>query len=269
MIYNKKEIIVKLETLAIKLDRRPVKRDNSHLNFLSKKYFGSWNNMMNYAGYKCKTFQKPLIPAKMTDDLYYFLGLISTDGHIQIIKERSVYRVMLYTSENEEKEIILKLIDKLFSYKAGVRERNTGFSKRLNYEIYVSSKKIAEYLNGLGIPYGHKSYNLKLPKLISHCDSESFGHYLRGVFDGDGSIINDGHNHIFKITSGSVSFLEELKNIMILNGINGLKVSLQNKNVWELRTNSKNEISKIYSLIYKEALFFYPRKRNKWEKQHV
>src|SRR3989344_7071373 len=147
MKWNKKEGINRLDLLKKELGRRPVKRDSPALYSLSRRYFGSWNNMMIKAGYKCKKFQKPIIHNKITGDMYYFLGLLSTDGHIQALKKMHKYRVMLYTSEKEEVKIILKLIKRLFHYDASIRARKTGFSSRPNYEIYISSKKIACYLN--------------------------------------------------------------------------------------------------------------------------
>jgi len=269
MKYTKKEVIQKLKDLETKLGRRPFKTDNSTLYGISRKYFGSWNKMMLEAGYVCKPFQVPNIPQKFTEEVYYFLGLLSTDGHIQAVPDRWVYRVMIYTSEKEEVEIILKLIYSLFEYNATVKERKTGFSKRQNYEIYISSKPVAEFLHHLGIPYGSKSYNLVVPSVILKNKEDIFWHYLRGVFDGDGSIIFSKHNHIFKITSGSLKFLEGLQQIMINKGFSKTKVSKQTGSTWELRINNLEDIKKIYQLIYKNATYFYPRKKLKWEKQYI
>ncbi len=269
MKYNKHKIIIILKNFENKLCRRPVKRDSSNLFFLSKKYFGSWNKMMIAAGYTCKMIQKPHIPNRLTPNLYYLLGLLSTDGHIQAISKRWSYRVMFYTSEKEEKDLILSLTYRLFKYKASVRTRKTGFSKRPNYEIYLSSKKIADYLHSLGIPFGAKSYNLEVPRIISTKTGNNFWHYLRGVFDGDGSIIFSGSNNVFKISSGSVKFLRGLKKIMHYNRFRKVIVSRQQENVWELRINTKSEINRLHLLIYKNAFFFYPRKKIKWEKQYI
>lgn len=266
---EKREVLLKLKSLEKELGRKPVKRDNSYLYYLSRKHFGSWNKMIHKAGYECKDFQKPIIPDKLTNELFYLLGLVTTDGHIQALEKANKYRVMIYTSEKEEVEIILKLIYDIFKYRASVRGRKTGFSKRINYETYISSKKIALFFNSLGIPFGAKSYNIQVPNLIYQSGEDNFWNYLRGIFDGDGSIIFQGYNSVFKIASGSEKFLNQLKDILNTKGFRNFKVSKQDTNVWALRTNMKEDIKGIHKLIYKEALFYYPRKKLKWDNQYV
>lgn len=266
---EKRDILTKLKLLEKYLGKRPVKRDDSNLYFLSRKYFGSWNNMMLEAEYDCKTFQKSDIPIVFNEELYYLMGIISTDGHIQALITRNSYRVMIYTSEKEEVKLLLNLVLNIFNYKASIRPRKTGFSNRVNYEIYISSKKIALFLNSLGIPFGAKSYNITVPKIIYECKEDYFWHYFRGIFDGDGSIIFQGYNGILKIASGSEKFLSQLKYILSSKGFKTFKVSKQDKNVWALRTNTKTEIKLIHELIYNNAQFYYPRKKLKWDKHYV
>lgn len=87
MNWNKEKIISAVHDLGKRLKRRPVKRDNSNLYFLSRKYFGSWNKMMEGAGYNTEKLQKPRIPNLNSDLLYYFLGLVCTDGHVVFNKQ--------------------------------------------------------------------------------------------------------------------------------------------------------------------------------------
>ena len=265
---KREDVLTKLKLLQEKLARRPVKRDSPYLYLLSRKYYGSWNKLMIEAGYQCKEIQNPSIPPNLDNKLSYLLGLLSTDGHIQAIKDKGFYRTMIYTSEREEVEIISRLINEIFKYHVSVRGRKTGFSKRLNYEINIYSKKVALFLNSLGIPFGAKSYTIKVPEILIDKNENLFWHYLRGVFDGDGSIIFSESNTSFKISSGSVNFLNGLKEITNSQGFN-LRVSKQDQNVWILRTNIKKDIARLYSLIYKDALFFYPRKKEKWSKHHI
>jgi DNA-binding transcriptional regulator WhiA len=221
--------------------------------------------MMKKLGYNYRIFQKLIIPSSLPVSFYYFLGLLCTDGHIQFVKKGGKYRVMLYTSELKEKEIILRLIKSLFNYNASVRARETGFSDRLNYEIYISSKSLCEFFHNLGIPYGAKSYNIRVPKLFSNRNERIFWNYLRGVFDGDGSIIFSGSVCTFKISSGSQEFIKDIQKIMSKYNFLNTHVSRQKQNVWELKINARRDISRLYRLIYRDARFFYPRKKSKWE----
>ncbi|MEK6811328.1 MAG: LAGLIDADG family homing endonuclease [Nanoarchaeota archaeon] len=268
MDLNQERVIQKLKDIERDLGRRPVKRDNATLYALSRKHFGTWNKMLETVGYKCKSFQKPITPESMTKELSYFLGLVSTDGHLQVTKEKGQYRLMVYTSEKEEVDLILKLISLLFGYKASIRLRKTGFSLRPNYEIYVSSKNITLFINSLGIPSGAKSNNIKVPKIFLQEDKYIWD-YIRGTFDGDGSIIFSGNNYTFKISSGSLDFLTGLNKIFVEKGFNKFKIWKDKGNVWNLRNNTKTEILQLYNYIYKNASFFYPRKKLKWDSQYI
>ncbi|MEK6909381.1 MAG: LAGLIDADG family homing endonuclease [Nanoarchaeota archaeon] len=269
MNIHQEKIIENLKNLEKELGRRPVKRDNATLYFLSRKHFGTWNKMMSTAGYKCKSIQKPTTPKEITRELSYFLGLVSTDGHMQVKKEKGQYRLMVYTSEKEEVDLILKLILLLFNYKASIRLRKTGFkNSRPNYEIYMSSKDVTTFMKSLEIPSGAKSENIRLPTIFFRKEAYIWD-YLRGVFDGDGSIIFSGHNHIFKISSGSIGFLKDLHKILIENGFNNFKIWKDKGNVWNLRNNTKRDIVDLHNQIYKNASFFYPRKKLKWDSQYI
>ncbi len=266
---QKEDVLVKLKELEIRLGRRPVKRDNSHLYQLSRKYFGTWNNMMVEYGYNCKGFQKPSIPKKINSNLSYFLGLVSTDGHIQVTNNIGKYKIMVHTSEIEEVDLIKRLVNSLFNYNASIYPRKTGFkNSRINYEVYIYSKDVAYFLNSLGIPFGAKSANIRVPQIFI-TGREFIWDYIRGVFDGDGSIIFSGYNSIFKISSGSLNFLQDLLKIFQSNAFNHFKIYKNGENVWDLRNNTKTEILKIHNLIYDGSSFFYPRKKLKWAGHYV
>lgn len=263
---NKKEILERLIELEVKLKRRPTKRDNSTLYFLSRKYFGSWNNLMKKAGYKVKHRQKAQLP-KINSKLYYFLGLLSTDGHIQSIPKGD--KVMIFTSYKEEREMILSLMKNLFNYSSSFRIRNYGFSTRENYEIYIYSKKLSKFLQNIGIPSGKKTFSIKVPSLIMKDKSQEIWHFIRGVFDGDGSISKTSNQPLFKINMGSTDFIRDLQKIFISRGFNSIKLRQERETLWDLRLNKKEDIKKLYSLIYKNSKnYFYPRKKYKW-KQYI
>ncbi|MBU2522761.1 MAG: hypothetical protein KKE23_00525 [Nanoarchaeota archaeon] len=140
--WNKYSIIKELKRLEIILKRRPSKRDNSNLYALTRQYFGSWNNAMQEAGFEIKSLQTPITPKRLNKDLSYLIGLIITDGHIVYDKIPGLYKVLIYSSYEEERDILSSIIQKLFKYSPGISIRNNiGFSKKPNYEIRISSKK--------------------------------------------------------------------------------------------------------------------------------
>lgn len=263
MKWNKEKIIFELKELEKKLGRIPKKRDNSYLYFLSRQYFSSWNRMMKYAGYSVKTTQKPIIPKIYSTSLYYFLGILITDGHIAI-KPNRIYQIKLYTSFSDEKEILIKLIKFLFKYNPSLRSRKTEFSENLNYEIYLSSKELCYFLTEkLGIPQGNKSSNVVVPKFIINSNDLKKGSFLRGVIDGDGSILK---GNVIKISSGSREFLTDIKNILFGLRVKSGKICCEKNNVYNLWICGSENVIKLKKLIYKDKSdFYYPRKKLSWE----
>ena len=266
MRWDKKKILDEINFLEKKIGRMPVKRDNSNLYFLSRKYFGSWNNMMKEAGYNVKYKQKPKVPSLNSNELYYFLGLLCTDGHIQFDKKNKSYRVIIYTSNKNERVMIIKLIKELFDYNASIRLKNYGFSNRKSYEIYISSKKVCEFLNELGVPYGAKSFTIKIPMMIVNTKNNMVWHFIRGAFDGDGSIIDTEYQKFFKICSASKKFIDVFNKLLIEQGVNSACIRQERENLWVLRINRKNDVKRLYPLIYNNSKnYFYPRKKRKWK----
>jgi hypothetical protein len=58
-----------------------------------------------------------------------------------------------------------------------------------------------------------KSLTVKMPKI----DDKYFYHFLRGVIEGDGSIIYHKNRLIVTINSGSLEFLQAINNIVGIN----------------------------------------------------
>jgi len=268
MKWNKEKIIKEIRFLENKLQRRPLKKDNSNLYCLSRKYFGTWNKMMAKAGYDVKFRQDVKIP-KFSNKLSYFFGLLCTDGHIQFLPKKGKYKLIIFTSNQDEKIMIIKLIKDLFNYDASIRSKTYGFSKRPNYEIYISSKKLCQFCNSFGIPYGKKSDIIRIPKKVMGGKRNFVSHFIRGVFDGDGSIIRVGNQNLFKINMGSKNFIHDLNALLIKLDINSARIRQERINLWDLRINKKEDIKKLYFLLYQNNFgCFYPRKRNKW-KQYI
>jgi len=256
--WNASKVIQEIKLLEQSLGRRPVKRDNNSLYNASREFFGTWNSAMKYAGFKVKTNQVPIMPEKLDDNLAYFLGLLITDGHIVISKKYKKYNILLFTSYEEEKEMILTLIRKLFNYNSYVRNRRLGWNKRINHEIHISAKDLVYLFNlKYEIRSGNKSLTIRVPDLIFNSSNEIIANFLRGVIDGDGSIKRD----CITISSGSEKFLIDLK--VLLDKLN-LKSGVISKdrtcyalNIGRVAGN----LLKAYKIFYAKAEFYYPRKK--------
>ncbi|MBW2992111.1 hypothetical protein KY345_02735 [Candidatus Woesearchaeota archaeon] len=255
---SKKELIKKAIKLGNKLDRKPKKRDSSNLNYYARKLFGSWNNLMLAAGYNVRCHQNIRYP-KLNKKFAYFLGLLVTDGHIQYDESNKKYKVAIYTSYIQEKDLIIKLIKDLFNYNAGISSRIYGFNKKPNYEIRISSKKLANILiNRFNIPAGNKSLSIVFPKIIKNGGKEIKKSFLRGIIDGDGSI----SNKTIKIASGSIRFLEDVKDSLSQLNISCGRIIKDNKltSTFSIRINRYNDLLKVKEIYVCDVC--YKRKKD-------
>lgn len=190
------------------------------------------------------------------------MGLLFTDGHIS--KDRlKRHKIFLFTSYHDEKEIILRLIKKLFNYKASVRTKKYAFNKLPNYEIYISSKPLAKYfINKFEIPAGAKSHIIRTPKFLSN--KKDISSFIRGVIDGDGTI--SSKSKCVRISSGSEKFLKDIKKLLLDIGISsGSILKDKGRNTWVLYISGLDNLRRLRSKIYYNSKFFYPRKKTTWK----
>lgn len=257
-ISTKEEVIQEIKKLHRKLGRRPKRDDNLQLNSAARKFFGIWTNALETADYEVKRNQKPKIPDKLTSELCYFIGLLITDGHLVEDIKRGHYVLLLFTSYEEERDLILKLIKKLFDYNAYVRTRRVGFNKRDNYEIHINSKELLYYFKEvIGLPTGPKSNIVRIPKTFFNLDRELTVNFIRGILDGDGNI---SLKKPINISSGSYGFLEDLQRIFLRLGLKSSKI-YKDRTAYILRLYLRQNL-KAYNLFYDNTIFCYPRKKD-------
>lgn len=213
---------------------------------------------MEVAGYKVDRNQTVRLP-RLSSDLFYLIGLLVTDGHIQY-KRGEVYKVMFFTSYPEERKIIASLIERLFHYKPLIREKKYGWNKLTNFEIQISSKILAEFMmQRFDIPYGNKSKSVRVPKIVFKMSSGYIKNFVRGVIDGDGSVGGEKYRAV-TITSGSILFLKDILKLCKTLDIEFGSIKKSSKNVWSVGIFSKDKIKKLYNSIY-NSNYYYRRKK--------
>lgn len=256
---NKDDVIRKVRVLEKELGRRPTRYDSSRLYSQSRKFFGTWNKMMEEAGYIVKFRQAVNIPDDITPDFAYFIGLVITDGHIQDkeLKSGHAYKTMLFTSFVEEKDMLLVLIKSLFGYIAFTREKFYGFNKKINYEFHINPKNLVKYLQSLGIPAGSKSFIARVPKEIMNANNVIKSSFLRGVIDGDGTIKEESRQ--INVCSWSFGFLEDIEQLYDSFDIKPGRIC-SDSGGYILRVSNHDGIRKIFKNCYYGTKFYYPRK---------
>ncbi|KJK53175.1 MULTISPECIES: LAGLIDADG family homing endonuclease [unclassified Streptomyces] len=131
--------------------------------------------------------QDPSAPTRfmdLQDPRYaYMFGFLQADGHLA----QGSGRKGKLTAEVNTRDIeILREFQRITPYYSSISERTraTNFSESHTSATWsLFSLEARSTLNGLGLPYGRKSLNIRPPRVeFSRRD------YLRGVIDADGSV---------------------------------------------------------------------------------
>lgn len=194
-----------------------------------------------------------------TEDKAYFLGLFYADGYVASNKAHSPYSGICLSGD-DELEILSKF--KLFCKFTGpiLLKKKLKNKYKQPYTICIINKEFRNNLikNGC-VP--NKSLVLKFPT-FEIIPKNLFHHFLRGFWDGDGSItFYEKKSEISTSALTSVDFARGFINF-IKKEIN-IKFGYykRNKSI-DLRISGKTNAIKFLLYIYKDANIFLKRKRN-------
>ena len=145
---------------------------------VNKNFFSSWNSEMGY-----------------------ILGFIVADGCIGVKRIRKKDKTRQYFLDITTKDIEhLKNIKKTMSAGQKILLKQSGNKKGYAYRIQIGHQKICKDLINLGI-FPRKTYNLGPIKV----PDKYFPDFVRGFFDGDGSVYIYEVNKTLQIKVGFVS----------------------------------------------------------------
>ena|SRR5690606_33491244 len=182
-----------------------------------------------------------------TEEKAYWLGFIAADGNIyKTPKNQSLIRI---SQRFEDREIIFKFCQSInFNLEPRMIKDGT-------YKIQLTSTKMYNDLLDKGIT-PRKSLTLKPPKNVP---KDLVRHWIRGYFDGDGSIhIHKKNDMISIIILGTYEILEFiLKNSKISSKIERQK----RHNVHKIRKGGQKSLE-FLDFIYKDSKIYLERKYN-------
>jgi ribonucleoside-triphosphate reductase len=147
------------------------------------------------------------IPATFSPDLARFIGYMIGDG--------SYYgngkKLHLMTFVNADKEVLIdfqNLIRKLFGDSFAVNERMVGKNKK-TLMFSWSSVMLRKFLLSLGLDYV-KRKDKKIPAIIFETTEENVKHFLRGLFETDGSIDKKGNVVLTQVSRETIYGTQQL-----------------------------------------------------------
>lgn len=203
-----------------------------------------------------------------TQDKAYILGLLYADG---FVGDEHYNNVVLGMKDKDIIEKIAKCID----YSGEIKKGNKGGFKNSTYSYIInfSSKIMTNDLRRYGL-YPNKSLTMKYFPLIP---KELERHFIRGYFDGDGTVVLSKNSSYYKGKDfikkyeyptiqigflGTESFVEKLAEKMCLK--NCIIINTKTPLIKELRISSKKESFRIFQFLYDDADIFLERKYKKW-----
>ena len=186
----------------------------------------------------------------------YLLGLLASDGTVR----KDTNEIKLSFS-SVDKEFLEKLQKEVGGRPISSYTTQDGFEVS-TWEF--TSKKIKNKLAEYNI-IPQKTFTFSFPMKLS---KEYWKDFIRGYFDGDGSISTAGPNAIrFQICSATEDVLKKIIDFFEENDIPrvNIQVTYRNKNPLYYFQYSSTSTRKIYNILYYDNCLCLPRKKKKFE----
>lgn len=189
----------------------------------------------------------------------YFLGLLISDGNV--FKDNTGRQASISITLHLKDEYMLEKFKEVLQANTSVSYDGRGCG-----QIAVRSNIMAEDLAKYGV-VPLKSYNTYLPQV----SKEMMPHLIRGIFDGDGSIMakpspnNDGHNRFLHSISfcGTHQLMEDISNYILKNsGIKTTVYDYKDRNLSELKIQNIHAMAKFGYWMYRNSTIFLNRKKD-------
>ena len=192
-----------------------------------------------------------------SEEKAYFLGLLLTDGNLHRVKRNTEQYIIQISLKLEDIDIIKKFQHALNSTnKVRIFERGN----RKECMFGISSKKLAFDLMKWGVTpvkTFKTELNFNIPKNLFH-------HYVRGIFDGDGTVFISKGRLRFGFY-GTHKLVSQVQDWLIS------QINISNNKVFDKETVSfvvyqrPKDVKNFYDLIYKDASIYLKRKKDKFD----
>lgn len=182
-----------------------------------------------------------------TPDKAYWLGFIYADGCVYKGTDNYSYRLQINLKDDDKAHL-----DK-FQQAIGSSYKIDHNTKTNSVSLKINSTKMCTNLIKHGVVCG-KSLIIKKPTI----DKALIPHFVRGLFDGDGSI-SWLRNRTAKVTlvTGSPTLADWLT--IVLNDFR-IYIYKRKHDIYSIESQSATVVTNFYNMIYKDANTFLDRK---------
>lgn len=237
--------------------------------FLGKKYSVKSSTIVTWlkrCGIKVRTRENKLLykydtsyfDEINTERKAYFLGFIVADG--------CNHKGLSFLVERQDEYILKELLKDMNSIVKIQRNKGQNNNKDTS-KIKIQSKPMADVLCKWGV-VPRKAHETCFPNI----EERFYSHFIRGLFDGDGSITVDKHSKQkrFRI-AGHIVLIQRVQEILIdkcnLNKTKLETISKRKGTTIVLHYVGNNQIKRIYEYLYKDATIYLTRKFEKFNKE--
>lgn len=178
----------------------------------------------------------------------YFIGLFASDGNVY----KSTVRIGGISDENVE---FLEHWCKFLKGKLSIHRRLRPNKESFYNEVAFKNADIVEYFSEFGI-VPNKTFIVQLPYINWDI--------IRGLFDGDGCLVKDKrcNSWKFEIVTASIKLSQQLHEFYKSNGLTS-HINYYN-GLYKVKIGKRNELVKIFKLLYKNSSYFLKRKYDKF-----
>lgn len=193
----------------------------------------------------------------ITSDNAWVLGLLVSDGFVRKNNLSGYFGIKI---KREDEDVVLK-VKTILKYTGPIyrgvsKLEYKGRVKKFDFSLLqINDIKAVERLERIGIKQ-NKTLNEKFLECIKETNEQNIiGSFIRGIFDGDGSVIFDNKKKsaCFQIV-GTRQLLKEIQNyLMLYCGLGKTKLTrnILGTNHFALRYRGNKQIVKILDLIYR------------------
>ena len=202
-----------------------------------------------------------------TEEKAYWLGFIYADGYILCNKINGQYRLGIELAKKDGQH--LEKLANIFGKEVKYRSRNSSFGPHDQVDLIINNKTIYTSLVNLGITTSKTLSNGD--DVLINIQEHLYRHFIRGIFDGDGSIFERNDNSFqFSITAGSWEFLSSVQLIMMEQiGLNETQLCKHINKIGEaysLNYSGRRQLQKIFHWFYDDSILYLERKKTIFNK---
>ena len=201
----------------------------------------------------------------------------------KITNEQEAYIFGLFLSDGSISKNIVKFSQKDVAILEKVRDYICPEATINNKNLYICSKECYDNLRSIYKIETDKSHqNFSIPNMEVHLKR----HFIRGYFDGDGTIYKDGKNSAlrFNICSITENILKDIQEVLNSHNIettynceNRSKKIFYNPqgaviknpaNMYRVKVSKKESLKRLFEFLYQDSTIFLERKHSIFNNEH-